>query len=508
MLLHLGSNKYKMDYFSIDFLTVCFFLLITLAVGLWAGRGIKDMREYAMANKMYETGVLTMTILATYITGSKGIGFVGHVFNNGIIPLLPVLVCGVIFCFGFIIKFIVPRMQYFQGCLTAAELMGVIYGPKVRFTIAIIGSLYSLTLVIRQISWIGSLGELISIPTKVAVLLIGILLVLYSAQGGIKSVTATDVMYFVAIVAIMPLITYFVVYKVGGVRALFNSLPSNYLAIAHHPNLKGYLFHAIWYLFPAFPLSFPFIQHMLMAQNTKSLTTSYYLATIFLVVFFLLLTLVGLSAIVIRSDIDCNIPSKGGKVFLYMVKNYFSIPCKGFIAVGLLAGVMSTADSFLHTTGLLLTHDVIQPFCRERNIAVSEYSVAKMVTICAGVLALWGAYNHDLLPYIQYAGVSLNETLNILTRPVALVFTIPMIAGIMGLKGDEGSFFTAFFITICVFILSYLYLPPALVVPVGIVTNTLTFLGSHFMRNSGFVCYNSTPVDERVAQEYNFKGGE
>jgi len=339
------------------------------------------------------------------------------------------------------------------------------------------------------------------------VLLVGILLVLYSSQGGIKAITTTGVMYFIAIVAIIPLVTYFLVYKVGGIRALFNSLPSNYLAIVHHPKLGGYLFHSIWYLFPAFPLSFPFIQHMLMAQNTKSLTSSYHLASIFLVVFFLLLTLVGLSAIVIHRDIDENVPSKGSEVFLYMVKNYFSTSCKGFIAVGLLAGVMSTADSFLHTAGLLLTHDVIQPFCRNRNLAIPEYKVAKMVTIFAGFLALLGAYNYDLLPYIQYAGVSLNETLNIITRPVALVFTIPLIAGIMGLKGDAGSFFTAFFGTIIVFILSYLYLPPELVVPVGIVTNALIFLSSHFIRNRGFFTIKYQ-ANQQIVQEWKFKGGK
>ena len=54
-----------MDYLSIDYLIVYSFLLITLVVGLWASRGIKDIREYAIANKMYGKGVLTMTILAT-----------------------------------------------------------------------------------------------------------------------------------------------------------------------------------------------------------------------------------------------------------------------------------------------------------------------------------------------------------------------------------------------------------------------------------------------------------
>lgn len=42
-----------MHYLSTDHLIVYAFLLITLGVGLRAGRGIKDLRDYAVANRMY-----------------------------------------------------------------------------------------------------------------------------------------------------------------------------------------------------------------------------------------------------------------------------------------------------------------------------------------------------------------------------------------------------------------------------------------------------------------------
>ena len=71
-----------MNYLGTGHLIVYTFLLVTLLVGLWAGRGVKDIRDYTIANRQLGTGVLTMTILATYITGNKGIGYVGHVFHN------------------------------------------------------------------------------------------------------------------------------------------------------------------------------------------------------------------------------------------------------------------------------------------------------------------------------------------------------------------------------------------------------------------------------------------
>jgi hypothetical protein len=64
-----------MNYLSIDALIVHGFLLVTLLVGLWAGRGIKDIREYPIANKMYGTGVLTMTIFLNLVTEFIALSF-------------------------------------------------------------------------------------------------------------------------------------------------------------------------------------------------------------------------------------------------------------------------------------------------------------------------------------------------------------------------------------------------------------------------------------------------
>lgn len=74
-----------MNYFSIDFLIVYAFLLITLTIGLQAGRGVKDIREYATANKMFGTGALVLTWLATDIAGETVLDMTGAVRTVGII---------------------------------------------------------------------------------------------------------------------------------------------------------------------------------------------------------------------------------------------------------------------------------------------------------------------------------------------------------------------------------------------------------------------------------------
>ena len=142
------------------------------------------MRGYAIANRQFDTGVLTMTILATYITGSKGIGYVGYVFDDGILPIFSILICGAIITYLFLAWCIAPHMKHFKGCLTLPEVMGQLYGHKVRFWVGILGTLYSLALVTLQIIWLGYIGALFDLPGWLSILLGGSFLVLYSARGG------------------------------------------------------------------------------------------------------------------------------------------------------------------------------------------------------------------------------------------------------------------------------------------------------------------------------------
>ena len=58
------------------------FLLATLALGLWAGKDVKTMKDYVLANRSLSTGVLTITLLATFI-GAGDLGYPGTMYLIG-----------------------------------------------------------------------------------------------------------------------------------------------------------------------------------------------------------------------------------------------------------------------------------------------------------------------------------------------------------------------------------------------------------------------------------------
>ncbi|ARD85736.1 hypothetical protein A3306_00265 [Rickettsia bellii] len=91
-------------------------------------------------------------------------------------------------------------------------------------------------------------------------------------------------------------------------------------------------------------------------------------------------------------------------------------------------------------------------------------------------------------PRIQYAGiVDLAKGINIASEIVALIFTIPLIAGIIGLKGSTRSFFIPSIITTVTFISGKLFFDDELLIPINVVVNLISFFISHYILNKGFI---------------------
>ena len=212
-----------MQYLSIDFLILYAFLAITLFIGLRTGRGIKDIREYATGNKMFGTGALVSTWLATYICGETILDVVQYSRTNGIIEILDILACGISFLVhGFIFA---PRFLNFPNCMTMGDIMGTLYKRPSQVLTGVLSFCTAMCIMGMEMTVIGILSEtLLGIDFYWGVIIGGFILVLYTVYGGIKSITYTDMFQFLILIIILPIITIIALQHVGGLKQVFTNL--------------------------------------------------------------------------------------------------------------------------------------------------------------------------------------------------------------------------------------------------------------------------------------------
>ncbi|CCM10322.1 Putative uncharacterized protein [Cardinium endosymbiont cEper1 of Encarsia pergandiella] len=470
-----------MHYTDLDHIIVYIFLLVTFLIGLFQGKALKNMEEYTIAHKMYGVIPLVATYLATDIGAGSILSDASAVFNKGIIVNISISSLFI----AYIIRalFIVPKMVYFDNCLTLAEIMGT-YGKSARIITGILNVLNAIIHTGIQLTAIGIISEpLLGIDPTWSILMGGFITILYTAIGGIKAVTITDIVQFFIFIVAVPLITYNVVYHIGGIEALFIKVPSERFLIIDHERFYRYMIYVVIWLLQIGMVDPAVVQRMLMAKNKRQLRNKYIIIAFFDPIFRFLVMLIGLGGLVLYPTIKSSI------VVPHVIQTLLPAGIKGLTIAGLLAIIMSSADSYIHIAGVTLVHDVINPLSKNRLTTFHACYWARYTTLLTGCLATFIALKMTHIPYLGFKALEL-------TAPMLLV---PFIAVIIGLKANKKAFIASLLIAVMAFMLSNLLLLSMY----NILSIPITTLSSGFIFLLVYYCtYKKWEKMDRVVSKF------
>jgi len=456
-------------------------------VGLWAGRNVKTLKDYALANKSFGVGVLTMTFLATRIDGRSLMNYPDHFATNGLFYFTATI--GAIIALLLFGLYIAPSFVHFPNAITTGDLADDLYGKRSRVVVGIIGTLHNFALITIQILVIGKMSKtLLDFPNLKAIWIGGAIITIYAARGGVRSVAITDVIQFIALVIFVTVIANVVVVKLGGIKILLakmhNFYPNRFQTL-DHPKFGKIVSAALINSFGIYLLSPHYIQRILMTSSPRKIRKMFVTSAAFFTVFRILIMLIGFGALLLYPKI------KGENMMPNLISQLFPIGMQGCLIAGVFAVIMSSADSFLNAAGLTLAHDVVQPFLRKRGVRIKELKTVRYATVIIGFTALIAASMAHLL--------TLNTTTIVRSATVLLTLSfVPLIAGIKGIKTNEPSFFAGLIASALILLLcKFLNRPILETIILSVLANALGFFTSHFIINKGFVTVNRSNQTEK-----------
>ncbi|MDR2416884.1 MAG: sodium:solute symporter family protein [Holosporales bacterium] len=365
---------------DIDTIIVGLYLATTLIIGVWSGRKIDTFRSYAINDRNTSTLGLCLTIAATYIGGGSTIGMADKAFSSGIV--FPVIYLIGSLNLLFIGLLIAPKMEeYLDKAQTPGGLAGLFWGHPGEFIVGIVGLFYSLGRAAAQISAMGLIfQELLGISFEFGTCIGFGILIVYSSFGGIRAVVVTDAVQYALMAVLIPLITYFSLKHAGGMETILASVPADHLTLAPMRE-QPMRYIPILMSFLLFFLSPVWMQRLLMGRDVRQIKKSFCISTLVTSGVFICSAIVGLSALVINSNISSQLAMP------YMIQTVMPVGLKGLMIAGLLAVIMSTADSHLNVAGIIAVGDLIRSYCgnldERQMIRYSQYA-----TLIFGVLAL------------------------------------------------------------------------------------------------------------------------
>lgn len=407
---------------TLDLFIVFGYFALILFVGIWISRSVKNMADFSTGNRSYGAAFIFATLSASFIGGGFTMGLAEKVFTMGLVYV--VALWGFSFKEILVATLIAPRMTPFKDAISVGDIMGQLYGKRAKILTGIASGLVCAGIAGAQFAAFGYLlNVLVGIDTQYGILLGTIIVVIYAALGGMKSVVANDVIHFCLLIFALPLVLILGIKHAGGMTQVLQSVPMEHLTA-----LGGLPLLTVMGLFLNFffgeTLVPPYVQRLLIGRNFKETAKGTFWSGILSIPFFFLVGLIGLTALTMNPTLDPNL------ALPYVINTVLPIGIKGLAIAGMMAVVMSSADAFLNAAAIAITNDVFKPIKKSHFSPKMELRWSRIVTVIVGGLgALFALSTQSALDILLTA-------YNFWT-PFILV---PLVAGIFGMRASARAF--------------------------------------------------------------------
>jgi SSS family solute:Na+ symporter len=404
-----------------DYVIVFLFMGGMLYVGSIFYRWVGSSDDFYLAGRQLTPFILAAVIAATNVNLYSFVGQAGIAYKEGISIIWQTWTGDMALVFSGL--FVIPILRRLR-IRTIPEFLELRYSKGVRSLVAVLW-------IFRLAFWLGVVLYTAAIAAQtitgldsftVWVLVFSVFVIVYTMLGGMWSVAFTDVIQFVLMLASALVLLPLAMSAVGWWPGLNAALPETALELVRTTGTYNWKF-----ILAIFLLGIQWscvdqglLQRAFGAENTKTVARGLVLAGIITTPFALLWNLPGLAARVLEpglANADSAIP--------VMISTLVPNIVLGFVMVGLISSQLSTISGNLNGVATIFTSDIYENVLKREASQRKILTVARVVTVAAGVFMIAFAY---LVPLMGGAVEAYLTIIAIMDMPL---FVIAIVYGLL-----------------------------------------------------------------------------
>lgn len=338
----------------IDLTILGLFFLGMLAFGFWLHKGQDSVETYYVGDRRMGAGHIGFSVVATDVGGGFSIGLGGLGFTMGLSGSW-LLFTGLVGAWLAAVL-LIPRVKGLGdrlGMLTYPDFLAHRFGPGAGMLAALVSALGYAGFVGSQLLAGGKLfAAAFDMPVVAAVLAMALVVVGYSALGGIKAIILTDTVQWIVLLGGLAFVALPLGYHaVGGWSGLHAALPPEYFSFT---NLSPMLF--VTWLVTIVPIWFvgtTLYQRIYASRDVATARRAWYLAGLLeWPAMAFLGTVLGMFARVLFPGVDAEMGMP------LLIKEVLPVGAVGLVLASYFSAIMSTADSCLIASVSNLVNDL------------------------------------------------------------------------------------------------------------------------------------------------------
>lgn len=369
------------------------YMLLMLGVGYYFMRQNKNQDDYYVGGREIGSWHIGLSVVATDVGGGFSVGLGGLGFVMGLsgswmlfTGLLGAWLAAVV---------LIPRVKSdpaFADFYTFPQIFNHLFNRHVALVAAVISLIGYLGFTSSQLLAGAKLasGTFVSLGLQEALVLMGIIAVVYTVLGGLKAVIYTDTVQWIILMLGFILIGLPVAYfHVGGWETILATLPDSYFSLS---NLRwqdlanwGITIIPIWFI------GMTLYQRIFASRDVKSAKKAWFIAGFFEwpIMAFMGVSLGLLSKVAFEQglliiDLDVMDPEMGLPILL---RTILPPGILGLMMAAYFSAVLSTADSCLMAASGNLSTDVFGSWLRPKK-ENTQIRYSQLFTLLLGVFAL------------------------------------------------------------------------------------------------------------------------
>lgn len=207
--------------------SICIYLLLNVAVGLWASRRIHTTEDFVLAGRKLPMALATMVTFATWFGSETMMGAPSHFLEGGFLSVIEEPF-GAALCLVLVGVFF-AKTFYRWNIITFCDFFLIRFGRASEFVSAIMIIPSYFGWVAAQFVAMGIVGQVIfGLPMATGIWVGALLVALYTLTGGMWSISITDFLHNIILIIGLIVLAVILFTKTGGIEAVTSQQPPDF----------------------------------------------------------------------------------------------------------------------------------------------------------------------------------------------------------------------------------------------------------------------------------------
>lgn len=378
-----------MPYF--DYITIVVFSLIVVFCGIsFTGAG-KSMKSFFAGGGAVPWWISGLSLFMSFFSAGTFVVWGAIAYNYGWVAVaIQWTMCIAGFVIGFIIA---PRWQK-TGVLTAAEFITQRLGyrtQKIYSYLFLALSMFTTGAFLYPVAKILEVAT--GLPIALTTVILGLLIIIYTAIGGMWAVVVTDVLQFIVLSAAVLIVIPLSFQHVGGISGFLEKVPKDFFHFYNDEYSIGFLIAFAFYNFFYLSGNWAYVQRYTTVKTPKEAKKVGWLFG----ALYIISPIIWMLPPMIYRTIDPGLTQTGAEgAYMLMAKVALPVGMVGMILGSMIFATSSSVNTTLNISAGVFTNDLFKhifPDSSEKKLV----KVARLSTIAFGIFTIIVAL---LVPYM------------------------------------------------------------------------------------------------------------